>query len=65
MHDRDELNSGWPQKFITIIVPFLEALFIFFPAADKSTTIFHNIISLVAINIHSILHLSKPLAKST
>jgi len=72
MCDRDELKATawdlkaiWPQEFDAIIVPFLEATFVFFPVADKSTTIFHNIVSFMAIDIHAISHLPIPPAKSS
>src|SRR5712672_1689426 len=61
MCDRDEPKASawnrksiWLLKFFAIVVPFVEAAFIFLPPADESTFVFHNIFALVPINIHPI-----------
>ena len=70
--DGDELKvrvwdrkAVWPQELIAIIVPFMEVTFIFFPVADESMMILHNIIPFMAINIHAIFCLPILPAKSS
>ena len=67
MCDRDKSKTAaWDRKSVwlweldAIIVPFMEATFVFFPAADKSMMIFHHIVPFVAINIHSVFQLPIP-----
>jgi len=55
----------WPRELVAIIVPFMEATFIFFPVADKLMMILHNIIPFMAINIHAIFCLPILPAKSS
>ena len=72
VHDGDESKvrvwdrkAIWLQEFIAFIIPFMEAMFVLFPVADKSMMIFHNIVSFMAINIHPISHLPILPAKSS
>jgi len=58
-------KAVWPRELVAIIVPFMEATFIFFPAADESMTILHNIVPFMAINIHAIFCLPILPAKSS
>jgi hypothetical protein len=56
MCDKDKWKdrSVWLWEFITIVVPFVEAMFILFPPVDKFLSVFHNIFALMPINIHSV-----------
>ena len=45
------------RKGIAIVVPLIEACFIFLPACNERILIFHHILSLMTINIHPTLFL--------
>ena len=45
------------RKGIAIVVPLIEACFIFLPACNKHILIFHHILLLMTINIHPTLFL--------
>src|SRR6266702_1210996 len=57
-----------PREFISLIVPKMETQFISLPLLNKSTSILHHLVLLMAINIKSIclfaitiVHLPHPL----
>src|SRR6266702_144860 len=62
MCDEDETKvaprdgkAGGKGKGISVIVPFVEALCVFLPASNKHFSILHHIVSLMTVNIHTIL----------
>jgi hypothetical protein len=47
-------ESVWAWEFASIVVPLMEALFKSFPPLNKCTSIGHNVLPLMAIDVHPI-----------
>ena len=62
VHDEDELEekairhrkSVWVWEFTSAIIPMMKGRVVSPPSLDKHTSILHNVLSFMSINIHSI-----------
>jgi len=57
-HGTRDRESIWQWKWVPIIVPQMEALFILLPPLNKSLVIFDNVFAFMPIHIHALLGLA-------